>query len=102
MKVIAYFSILFALATIARPAFAQSQNMDNMPGMNMTGMNTPGMQSMSGMHMMSATVTAIDSSTGLTDVDTGSMKLRVHFPSASLAGIKAGDKISLHLAFTKP
>jgi hypothetical protein len=52
--------------------------------------------------MMAATVTAIDAGTGLTDVDADGMKLRVHFPSASLAGIKVGDKITLHLSFTKP
>jgi hypothetical protein len=70
-----------------------------MPGMNMSGTN---MQNMNGMHMMAATVTAVDAGTGLTDVDADGMKLRVHFPPASLAGIKAGDKITLHLSFTKP
>jgi hypothetical protein len=73
--------------------------MGSMPGMNMPGMS---MQNMKGMHMMPATVTAIDATTGLTDVDAGGMKLRLHFPPASLADVKAGDKITLHLSFTKP
>jgi predicted metal-binding membrane protein len=99
MKAIGYFAVLCGLAMTAGPAFSQNQNMGSMPGMNMSDMN---MQNMNGMHMMSATVTAIDNATGLTDVDAGGMKLRVHFPPASLAAIKVGDKITLHLAFSKP
>jgi hypothetical protein len=29
------------------------------------------------------------------------MTLKLHFPPVSLAGIKAGDKLSVHLSFTK-
>lgn len=67
--------------------------------MNMSGMKMEGMM---GMHEMSATVDAIDSKTGLVDVNAGGMKLKLHFPSSALANVKAGDKITLHLAFTKP
>jgi hypothetical protein len=55
-----------------------------------------------GVHMMAATVTAIDSKTGLIDVAAGSMALKLHFPPASLAALSPGDKITLHLAFCKP
>lgn len=79
----------------AAPAFAQDQGTANMPGMS-------GMGTMMGMHMMPATVTAIDSKTGLIDVMAGSMALKLHFPPASLAALKPGDKITLHLAFSKP
>jgi hypothetical protein len=99
MRIPASLAIASILAFAATPVLAQGQNMDNMPGMNMPGMN---MQNMLGMHMMAATVTAVDVATGLTDVDAGGLKLRVYFPPASLAGIKAGDKITLHLSFTKP
>jgi hypothetical protein len=99
MRIPASLAIASILAFAATPVLAQGQNMDNMPGMNMPGMN---MQNMLGMHMMAATVTAVDAGTGVTDVDAGGLKLRVHFPPASLAGIKAGDKITLHLSFTKP
>ena len=30
------------------------------------------------------------------------MSLTVHFPPASMKDLKAGDKISLHLAYSKP
>jgi hypothetical protein len=99
MRISGTLAIASILAIITTPVLAQGQNMGNMPGMNMSGMS---MQTMDGMHMMPATVTAIDSATGLTDVDAGGMKLRLHFPPAALANIKAGDKITLHLGFTKP
>jgi hypothetical protein len=99
MKLTNCFAIVTVLALATGPALAQGQSMGGMPGMNMSGMS---MQNMSGMHMMPATVTAIDAATGLTDVEAGGMKLRVHFPPAALANVKAGDKITLHLAFTKP
>ena len=65
----------------------------------MQGMN---MHNMMGMHDMAATVSAIDGTTGIVHVDAGGMKLRVHFPPNTLADVKVGDKITLHLAFTKP
>ncbi len=70
----------------------------------MQGMNMPGMKmdNMMGMHDMTATVNAVDAKTGLVDVTAGGMALKVHFPPASLANVKAGDSITLHLAFTKP
>lgn len=86
-----------AVMLAALPAAAQDQGMANMPGMNMSNMGA-----MMGMHMMPATVTALDSKTGLVDVTAGSMALKLHFPPASLAAIKPGDKITLHLAFSKP
>lgn len=70
-----------------------------MQGMQHGGMM--GMNNMMGMHMMTVTVTAIDSKTGLVDATAGSMALKLHFPPASLAGVKAGDKLSVHLGFNK-
>jgi hypothetical protein len=54
-----------------------------------------------GMHDMPATVTEVDHKTGIVDVEAGSMKLKVHFPAASVADLKKGDKITLHLGFSK-
>jgi len=71
-----------------------------MPSMNMPGMGS--MKKMMGMHMMPATVTAIDAKTGLVGLTAGGMALKVHFPPTSLATLKAGDKITLHLSFSKP
>ncbi|WP_201316307.1 hypothetical protein [Dyella sp. EPa41] len=57
---------------------------------------------MQGMHTMPATVSAVDTKTGVVDVTAGGMPLKVHFPPASVASLKTGDQITLHLAFSKP
>ena len=54
-----------------------------------------------GMHDMPATVTEVDHKTGMVDVDSMNMKLKVHFPANSVADLKKGDKITLHLGFSK-
>ena len=98
MKSLAIVTLGAILALAASPTLAQNQG--TMGGMNMPGMS--GMGSMMGMHMMPATVNAIDTKTGLVDVTAGSTALKLHFPPASLASLKEGDKITLHLGFSKP
>ena len=83
------------LSTI--PAFAHEET--DCPGMDMS--NMPGMDNMVGMHEMSVVVKAIDSKTGLVDLDASGTALKVHFPPSTLKEVKAGDKITLHLAFAK-
>lgn len=69
----------------------------------MTGMHhAPAAGDAGNMHMMPAIVTKADAKNGLLDVNSEGMALRLHFPPASLAGVKTGDKISLHMGFTKP
>lgn len=70
----------------------------------MQGMNMPGMkvESLMGTHDMSASVKAVDSKTGLVDVNADGLALKIHFPPAALMNVKAGDHVTLHLAFTKP
>lgn len=53
------------------------------------------------MHQMPATVTKVDTSSGIVEVTSAGMALRLHFPPASVAKLKAGDKITLHLGFTQ-
>jgi len=89
-----FFPLVLAAAFWALPARAQDHA--NMPGMQ--GMDMAPMQ---GQHMMAVTVTAIDSKTGLVDATAGAMALKLHFPPPSLAGVKVGDKIAVHLAFHK-
>jgi hypothetical protein len=62
---------------------------------------TPALVNMHGMHTMAATVTAADPKTGIVDVTAGGMALRVHFPPASMAQLKAGDKIGLYMAYSE-
>ena len=59
-------------------------------------------KNMMGMHMMPATVTAADTTTGVVDVTAGGMALKVHFPPKAMASLKAGDKITLHMGYSKP
>jgi invasion protein IalB len=56
---------------------------------------------MSGMHEMPATVTNVDHKTGIVDVESMNMKLKVHFPANTVAELKSGDKITLHLGYSK-
>lgn len=53
------------------------------------------------MHKMPATVISVDTATGIVEVTAGGMALRVYFPPASVAELKAGDKITLHMGYTK-
>lgn len=74
------------------------KDMDGMQGMHGEGMSG----NMMGMHRMPATVTAVDADTGVVDVTSAGMALKVHFPPAALADLKVGDEITLHLGFSKP
>lgn len=91
-----------ALAQYSTPSSSSST-------MNSSGGMHGGMSGMKGMHhapksmhMMPATVTSVDSKTGVVEADTEGMNLKLHFPPASVADLKAGDKITLHMGFTKP
>lgn len=90
---------ILASAILLAGSTAWAQDSSNMQGMNMPGMK---MDNMMGMHDMAATVSAVEAKTGIIDVTAGGMALKLHFPPASLAKVKAGDAITLHLAFTKP
>ncbi|WP_426689295.1 hypothetical protein [Rhodanobacter ginsengiterrae] len=54
------------------------------------------------MHKMAASVTSVDAKTGMVGVDAGGMALTVHFPPKSMTNLEVGDKITLHMGFTKP
>ncbi len=100
-------SSLLLLALLLAASGLQAQ--DSMPapaqsaggGMHHHGMMR-GMQGMQGMHTMPATVTATDPKTGTVDVTAGGMALKVHFPPSAMASLKEGDKITLHMGFSKP
>ncbi len=77
---------------------ASSSRMDSMQ----QGMMDKSMHDKNGsMHMMPATVTSVDAKSGKVGVDAGGMALTVHFPPRSMASLKAGDKITLHLGYTQ-
>lgn len=68
-----------------------------------TGMMHNKMHKMNGsMHMMPVTVKSVDAATGMVGVDAEGMALTVHFPPKSMASLQVGDKIMLHMGFSKP
>lgn len=62
---------------------------------------TNDMVNMHGAHTMPATVTNADPKTGIVDVMTEGMALRVHFPPASMVNLKTGDKIGLYMGYSQ-
>lgn len=90
-----------ATAVLAQDAGMQpAHKMDNMAQKDM-GKHDMMKTKMPSMHMMPATVTSVDMKTGMVEVTAESMSLRVHFPPASVADLKTGDKITLHMGFSK-
>jgi hypothetical protein len=91
-----------AAAMAAQDSPPKQDSMGSMSGQQgMEGMKE-GHAKLQGMHTMPATVSAVDTKTGVVDATAGGMALKVHFPPASVANLKAGDQITLHLAFSKP
>lgn len=110
-----FLSNTFLLGTLILGCVASSAGMtqDTMPpgsmpsagqdtGVHMTHTTrTDAMVNMHGMHTMPATVTNADPKTGIVDVMTEGMALRVHFPPAAMANLKTGDKIGLYMAYSQ-
>jgi hypothetical protein len=106
------FGSAFALAATAASAQSGNQN-GSMSGGSMShpqgamsgssmGKTTHSMESSNGsMHSMPATVTSVDQKTGVVEVNTEGMGLKLHFPPTTLANVKAGDKITLKMGFSK-
>ncbi len=85
-----------------------AQSMGKMGGMHsdMKGMrNDMHMtmhKNMMAMQATAATVKAADMTTGVVDVTAEGTSLKVKFPPKEMASLKAGDKITLHMGFSKP
>jgi len=84
-------------------AMTPASSSSSMGSMHSGKMHNKMMHKMNGsMHKMPATVTSVDTSTGIVEVTTEGMALKVHFPPASVANLKTGDTITLHMGFSKP
>ncbi len=97
-----------ALVFLAGSALAQS-NTGSMQGGTMSGPSSGMGKTMhhmaaanASMHTMPATVTSVDQKTGIIEASSEGMALKLHFPPASVANVKTGDKITLHMGFSKP
>ncbi len=99
-------AVVFGLASTMAIAQTAPDSMGAMhegkDNMAMKGMDMKGMDKMPSMHTMPATVTSVDMKTGEVMAESEGMALHVHFPAASVADLKSGDKITLHLGFSKP
>ena len=90
-----------AFASGASGAWAQGAGTPPPLDMGNMEMHKMEMGKMPSMHTMPATVSSVDTKTGIVEVDSGGMALKVHFPPATVADLKAGDKITLHMGFSK-
>lgn len=90
-----------ALAQDGMPSSSTS-SMAPMGGMHGSKSGMKAMHHMMGMHAMPATVTSVDTKTGIVEADAEGMNLKVHFPPSSVADLKTGDKITLHMGYSKP
>lgn len=96
MKHLQIIGLSALLISAALPVYAhEAETADNM---KMEGTAAEGML---GIHEMKAEITAVDKTTGFVDVDSGGLKQHLHFPPASIAELKVGDTITLHLSYTK-
>jgi hypothetical protein len=92
LGLLAGFAVIIAGSAMAQPP-AKASHAD-MPGMSGMPAN--------GQHDMAAIVTAVDKKTGLLDVLSERYNLRLHFPPAALTGVEKGQRITLHMGFSKP
>ncbi len=58
-------------------------------------------RSMMGRHEMTGTVESVDPKTGWVKVKTDDGSMTVHFPADSIKDLKEGDKIIVHLGYSK-
>jgi hypothetical protein len=94
---------VFAQSTTPMTPAPASSSMGHMGGHAMQHKNKMMQHDKNGsMHKMPATVTAVDAKTGVVDVSAAGTTLKVHFPPASVANLKSGDKITLHMGYTMP
>lgn len=102
--------LVSALAALALALGGAALAQDTAPSSSMSSMGPMGgmhgmhghMRGMMGMHTMPATVASVDAKTGIVKADAAGMSLVLHFPPSSMAHLKAGDKITLHMGFSKP
>lgn len=67
-------------------------------------MDDKGMDSMPmpmGKHDMAVTVESIDHKTGFMKLKSGLGEMTIHFPAPTVKDLNKGDKIKVHLSFTK-
>lgn len=107
MKTLPAIALAASIILGAAPALAQdAHEMQGMPmssgSMPMQGMNMNHMMGVMGAHDMAATVSSLDHKAGIVEAEADGQKLRLHFPPDSLSSVNTGDKITLHMGFTKP
>jgi len=97
-------AVAFSGVVLAQDSMPSSStsSMAPMGGMHGSKSGMKGMHHVMGMHAMPATVTSVDTKTGIVEADAEGMNLKVHFPPASVADLKTGDKITLHMGYSKP
>ena len=54
-----------------------------------------------GTHSMTGTIETINNQTGWMKIKTGIGELTIHYPAPTVKELKQGDKITVHLSYTK-
>lgn len=85
-------------ASAMPPQTTSNSSSDTSHG-GMSSSSTSSDGSMMGEHTMDGTVTSVNGK-GMVEVKTGEGTLRLHFPDAA-KNLKKGDKIDLHLSYSK-
>lgn len=88
-------------ATGARPSSPSATSTHEHGGSAVSGSMSMGSADFQGEHSMSGTISRIDHSNGKVTVKTGEGNLDVHFPPQSIANLKKGDTITVHLGFSE-
>jgi hypothetical protein len=92
--------MLTAMAILSlSPGFVSADEYSQ-PNAQSQDVNGSGNMSM-GMHSMSGTIETINSQTGWMKIKTGLGELTIHYPAPTVKDLKKGDKITVHLSYTK-
>jgi hypothetical protein len=95
-------ALILAMALAASSAYGQDYPKTPTAKPEVQTHQMSSMSNTPSMHEMPATVTNVDHNSGVVDVESEKMNLKVHFPSNTIADLKKGDKITLHLGYSKP
>lgn len=96
-------STLWAAALLAgalHAPLAAAEGVDGATGV--TAGKVTGTAEQTGAHAMAGTITKIDRESGRVSLEAGvGEPLELHFPPPAVADLSEGDRITVHLAFTK-
>lgn len=98
--VVITFTALAGSGLLFSPTYAAEGTMDATTAKPRHAEMAPAKGKQSGMHSITGKVEDLDTETGMVELKTAEGPLKLHFPPKSLAQIKKGDELQIHLGFT--